>query len=97
MEKDVLAILARRGAKILLVAARDLPKTVPKELKPAWEENRLMILSPFGYGKVTRPSRESCSLRNRFVLGFALERYIPHIATGSSLARDIEAFSTQSE
>jgi hypothetical protein len=41
-----LAILARRGAKILLVAARDLPKTVPKELKRAWEENRLMILSP---------------------------------------------------
>jgi hypothetical protein len=97
VEKDVLAILARRGANILLVAARDLPKNVPKELKLAWQENRLMILSPFGYGKVTRPSRESCSLRNRFVLGFAPERTIPHIATGSSLARDIGAFFTKSE
>jgi hypothetical protein len=62
----VLAILARRGAKILLVAARDLPKTVTKELKPAWKEGRLMILSPFGYGKVTRPARETCSERNPF-------------------------------
>jgi hypothetical protein len=97
VEKDVLAILARRGANIILAAARDLPKTVPKELKPAWEENRLIILSPFGYGQITRPSRESCSLRNRFVLGFAPERYIPHIAAGSSLARDIRAFSNKSE
>jgi hypothetical protein len=97
VEKDVLAILARRGANIILASARDLPKTVPKELKPAWEENRLMILSPFGYGQVTRPSKDSCSKRNRFVLGFTPQRYIPHIANGSSLARDIGAFFTESE
>lgn len=40
VEKDVLAILARRGANILLVSARDLPKTAPKELQPAAEEGR---------------------------------------------------------
>jgi hypothetical protein len=97
VEKDVLAILARRGANIILASARDLPKTVPKELKPAWEENRLMILSPFGYGQVTRPSKDSCSKRNRFVLGFTPQRTIPHIATGSSLALDIGAFFTESE
>ena len=97
VEKDVLAILARRGANIILASARDLPKTVPKELKPAWEENRLMILSPFGYGQVTRPSKDSCSKRNRFVLGFTPQRTIPHIANGSSLARDIGAFFTESE
>jgi hypothetical protein len=90
VEKDVLAILLRRGANIILTAARDLPKTVPKELKPAWEENRLMILSPFGYGQITRPSRESCSLRNRFVLGYTKERYIPHIAEDSSLSNDVD-------
>lgn len=94
VEKDVLAILARRGAKILLATARDLPKTAPKELKPAWEENRLMILSPYGYGKVTRPSRESCSQRNRFVLGFSNKHFIPHIAEGSSLAADVGQFPT---
>jgi hypothetical protein len=90
VEKDVLAILLRRGANVLWVTARDLPKTTPKELKPAAEEGRLAILSPFDYGKVIRPSRESCSLRNRFVVAAASTRFTPHIAKGSSLAVDLE-------
>lgn len=93
VEKDVLAILARRGANILLAAARDLPKTVPKDLKRAWDEGRLTILSPFDYGRVTRASRESSSARNRFVLGITARREIPHIAEGSSLVRDVEQSS----
>ncbi len=91
VEKDVLAILLRRGANILWVTARDLPKTLPKEIKPALEEKRLMILSPFDYGNVIRPSRESCSARNRFVLDFSQARYIPHVAEGSSLVADVES------
>lgn len=90
VEKDVLAILARRGANILWVTARDLPKTTPKELKPAADEGRLIILSPFAYGKFIRPTRESCSLRNRFILAYASKRYVPHIAKASSLAADLE-------
>lgn len=88
VEKDVLAILARRGAKILLIAARDLPKTTPKELQSAAAEGRLIILSPFAYGRPSRPTRESCSVRNRFVLGWTTAHYIPHLAPGSSLAED---------
>lgn len=88
VEKDVLAILARRGAKIILTCARDLPKTIPRDLHPAWNEKRLLILSPFPYGKATRPTRESCSLRNRFVLNHTKKHFIPHIAEGSSLAED---------
>lgn len=94
VEKDVLAILARRGANILLASARELPKIVPKELKPAWEEGRLMILSPFGYGKVTRPSKDSCSKRNRFILRYTRERFVPYIAAKSALANDWEWSST---
>lgn len=90
VEKDVLAILLRRGANILWVPARDLPKTTPKELKPAADEGRLTILSPFDYGKVIRPSRDSCSRGNRFVLEYASELYFPHIAKHSSLATDLE-------
>ncbi|TAG07919.1 MAG: hypothetical protein EAZ42_12155 [Verrucomicrobia bacterium] len=90
VEKDVLAILLRRGANILWVPARDLPKSVPKELKSTDDEGRFMILSPFTYGKIIRPSRESCSLRNRFILNYSSARYIPHIAKGSSLATDLE-------
>ena len=90
VEKDVFAILLRRGANILWMQARDLPKTLPHECKPARDEGRLTILSPFNYGKITRPSRESCSLRNRFVLEMAKATYIPHVAEESSLVQDIE-------
>lgn len=93
VEKDLLAILLRRGAKILWVTARDLPQTQPKELKDAAIEGRLMKISPFDYGKVIRPSRDSCSARNRFVLDLAKDHYIPHIADGSSLAQDIESYT----
>lgn len=93
VEKDLLAILLRRGAKILCVTARDLPKAQPKELKPAAIEGRLMILSPFDYGKVIRPSRDSCSARNCFVLDLAKDHYIPHIADGCYLAQDIESYT----
>jgi hypothetical protein len=89
VEKDVLAILARRGANIVWVPGRDLPRSIDAVFKTPMDENRLLILSPFPYGKPSRPSKESCSLRNRFVLHHAKDRYIPHVATGSSLASDI--------
>lgn len=88
VELDVLTILARRGANILWATARDLPKSLPMDLKPAFDEGRLMILSPFDYGKPTRASRATCSLRNRFVISFTGAHYVPHIAPGSSLAAD---------
>jgi hypothetical protein len=89
VEKDVLAILARRSANIVLVPARDLPKTTPKELQAAAEEGRLLVLTPFDYGTQPRATQASCSLRNRFVLRHAKDRYIPHVAAGSSLAEDL--------
>ena len=90
MEQDVLAILSRRGAKILWAPARDLPKSLPKHLKPALEEGRLLILSLFDYGNTIRPTRVSCSVRNCFVLRFAQAKYLPHVAEVSSLAADLE-------
>jgi hypothetical protein len=53
------------------------------------EGNRLEVLSPFAYGKPSRQSMESCSIRNHFVLGFSKERNLPHVAVGSSLATDL--------
>ncbi len=91
VEKDVLAILARRGANIIWVPARDVPSSIDAVLKPPMDENRLLILSPFPYGQPARPTKESCSERNRFVLRRAAIRYIPHIEPGSSLVADVEA------
>jgi hypothetical protein len=90
VEQDILAILSRRGANILWAPARDLPKLLAKDLKPAFDEGRLLILSPFDYHTSTRPTRQSCSTRNRCVLRFAKAQYLPHVAEGSSLAADLE-------
>ena len=91
VEKDVLAILARRGANILWVPARDLPKTTPRLLQPAEEQGRLLILTPFEPGKPSRPTKNSCAIRNRFVLGIADTLFLPYVAEGSSLSKDILA------
>ena len=74
----------------LWVPGRDLPKTIDAVFKTPSDENRLLILSPFPYGKPSRPTKESCSLRNHFILSRAAERFIPHAAGGSSLAADLE-------
>lgn len=93
VEKDVLAILARRGANIIWVPARDLPKTLPKELMPAWEAQRLMILSPFDYGE-SRPSKATCSRRNRFILEFTSQHFLSHVSENSALAADTKQLNT---
>ncbi len=90
VEKDVLEILARRGANLIWVPGRDLPMTIDAAFKKPTDENRLLILSPFPYGKPSRPTKESCSLRNRFVLGRTADHFIPHVAKGSSLSVDLE-------
>ena len=82
VEQDVLAILARRGANLIWVPGRDIPKTMDATFRQPMQENRLLVLSPFAYGNPSRPSTESCGLRNRFVLGFAKDRYLPHGADG---------------
>ncbi len=95
VEKDVLAILARRGANIIWAPARDLPKTLDATLKTPLEESRLLILSSFPYGKASRATKESCSVRNRYVLDLAKQTFIPHVAEGSSLAKDLESHATK--
>jgi hypothetical protein len=95
VEQDVLAILARRDARIIWVPARDLPKKLPAALTAAQEEGRLLILTPCDYGKPDRPTRESCSLRNQFVLRMANERYIAHAAPGSALEADLKQSTEQ--
>lgn len=91
VEKDVLAILARRGANIIWVPGRDVPVAIDPVLKAPMLENRLLIVSPFAYGHPSRATRESCSERNRFILRRWSDRYIPHVAPGSSLVADLES------
>ena len=91
VEQDVLAILARRDARIILVPARDLPHKIPPALSSAWDEQRLLTLSPFDYGKPSRATKASCSQRNQFVLRFTQHRYLAHVAEGSALEADLNS------
>ncbi len=93
VEQDVLAILARRDANILWVPGRDLPQKLAAVLATALEEQRLLILTPFDYGKPSRPTRESCSQRNQFILRRTSNRFIAHAAPGSSLEADLKAIT----
>jgi len=90
VEKEVRAILARRGAKIIWVPPRDIPILVDESLRAADEEGRLLILSPFDYGKPSRPTQKSASQRNQFILAHTPNRYIAHAAPGSALAKDLD-------
>ncbi|CAN5895012.1 hypothetical protein BH11VER1_BH11VER1_01920 [soil metagenome] len=87
IEQDVLAILARRDARILWVPARDLPQKLPASLTVAREENRLFILTPFDYGKPSRSDKATCHQRNRFVLNRSAAVYVPHCADNSALSK----------
>lgn len=87
VEKDILTILVRRGANIIWVPARDLPKITPKEFRPAEKENRLLILTPFAPGKPSRPTRASCETRNRFVIKMAQAGIVAYADPESRLAQ----------
>jgi len=90
VEKDVLAILARRSACILWVPARDLPIVLDETLRQPEEEGRLTILSPFDYKKPNRPTQKSASQRNQFILRRTTKHYVAHAASESALSKDLE-------
>lgn len=70
VEKDVYAILARRGARLIHCPARSLPKRLDPKQKQLIDENRLLILTPFGT-EITRATRDTAAIRNRFVIRHA--------------------------
>jgi hypothetical protein len=96
VEQDVLAILARRKARIIWVPARDLPKKLPQVMERPFAENRLLILSPFSYGQPSRATKESCAQRNRFIARRSRQHYLAHVAEGSSLSADLKLPSRSS-
>lgn len=67
VERDVFQILARRGANLIWVPGRDLPKVIPAPERRLLEEGRLLIATPFDYGKPSRPTRDSCLRRNEWI------------------------------
>lgn len=88
VEKDVYAILARRGANLIHCPARSLPKRLTPEQKKLLAKHRLLLLTPFG-PEVKRATRETASVRNRFVAERASRIVVAFLHAGSSLADDL--------
>lgn len=64
IEREVLTFLLQGKCKIIIVLARTLYKTIPSELKPALEANRLLILS---ISNQPRISKQSALASNKYI------------------------------
>lgn len=82
LEKEVLAVLARGTAPIVMVTAQYRYKRVPVHLQPLLDNYRLLIIS-LGLG--TRLSRPFATKRNAYVATLATELVFPSINETSSL------------
>lgn len=78
IEKDVLHFLLKGRQPVILVLARSLPKRISEVWLPAVDEGRLLIISPLG-DDVRRITRQTASIRNRYMIGLADEVFIPYL------------------
>lgn len=92
MEKECLRLLLRGSQPIVVCPARGIEKMrVPRDWRPALDEGRLLILSPFPPSR-RRPTAETAAQRNDLVTSLARQIFIAHAAVGGkteTLARRI--------
>ena len=82
VENECLRILLRGAQPIIWCPARAIENLrIPKDLRPALEAKRLLILSPFT-DSPRRTSRASAARRNEIVAALADEAVIAHITPG---------------
>ncbi len=82
IEKDVLHFLMRRNVPVIVVLARKLYKTVPAELRKAYDEGRVLFIS---ISKNNRNSNEGSLQRNRYVTQLAQKAVFGMMSETSSL------------
>lgn len=82
LEKDVLRLLNKRRASIILILARKMYKEVPDEFKSFLADNRLLIIST---SSAIRNAKEAADKRNEFIAQLADDIVFGYINEGSSL------------
>ena len=87
VERDVYAILARRGACIIHCLASHLPKRLSPDQKALIAAGRLLLLSP--YTTPTRKSRETCQQSNQLALTHASSTVVAHLHPQSTLRSNL--------
>lgn len=82
IEKDVLHLLDKRKAKIILVLARKIYKTLPEEFQPFINEGRLLLIST---SSASRTAKEAACKRNEYIAQLSDEIVFGYVGKGSSL------------
>ena len=96
VEKDVYAILARRGARIIHCYPKRLPLKRPTPAQRSLiDEGRLLLLAPEACAQLPRPTKQSCSQRNRFVADRARSITIARIHSESALNEDLKPYQSK--
>ena len=82
MEKECLRLLLRGSQPVVICPARGIDNIrVPRDWRPALDDGRLLVLSPFPV-TVRRPTAGVAARRNDLVAGLAAQVFIAHAAPG---------------
>jgi len=83
MEKECLRLLLRGAQPVVVCPARGIENMrVPRDWRPALDDGRLLVLSPFP-ATVRRPTADLAAQRNDLVAALASRVFIAHAARGS--------------
>ena len=83
MERECLRLLLRGSQPVVVCPARGIDNMrIPREWRPALDEDRLLVLSPFP-ATARRPTAELAAQRNHLVAYLAQRFFIAHAAPGS--------------
>ena len=83
MEREFLRLLLRGNQPVVVCPARGIDNMgIPSDWRPALDEDRLLVLSPFP-AIARRPTAELASQRNDLVADLAQQVFIAHAAPGS--------------
>ena len=84
MEKECLRLLLRGDQPVVICPARGIDNMrIPRDWRPALDDGRLLILSPFP-ASIKRPNAALAARRNEFVADLAQSLLIIHAAPGSN-------------
>lgn len=82
IEKDVLHLLSKRNANVILVLARRMYKTLPAEFQSLMAAGRLLVISTTS---ATRNAKETVVKRNEYIAQTADKLVFGFIGKGSAL------------
>ncbi len=87
VEKECLRTFLRGPQHVVICPARGVdPFQLPSEWQTKFKRNELLIISPFD-SSVSRPTKETCEIRNRLVLDLATDCTIIHASPNGLLSK----------